>query len=98
MLFAAGCLIAPMVGALYERLGVMTPASARTEIFGWMMSGGMIGSAIGSAVAGTVIETFGVRYAWVLMAVVSLVATLSVLHVPPHRPAAADLEDVAVTA
>ncbi|MEU4604719.1 MFS transporter [Kribbella sp. NPDC023972] len=98
MLFAAGCLIAPTVGAIYERLGVMTPASARTEIFGWMLSGGMIGSAVGSAVAGTVVESLGVRYAWVLMAVLALVATLSVLHVPPHRPADADLEEVAAAA
>jgi MFS family permease len=98
MLFAAGCLIAPTVGAIYERLGVMTPASARTEIFGWMLSGGMIGSAVGSAVAGAVVESLGVRYAWVLMAVLALVATLSVLHVPPHRPADADLEEVAAAA
>lgn len=98
MLFAAGCLIAPTVGAIYERLGVMTPASARTEIFGWMISGGMIGSAVGSAVAGAVVEAFGVRYAWVLMAVLALLATVSVLHVPPHRPAVADLEEVAVAA
>jgi MFS family permease len=98
MLFASGCLIAPTVGAIYERLGVMTPAAARTEIFGWMLSGGMIGSAVGSAVAGVVVETFGVRYAWVLMAALALVATLSVLHVPPHRPADADLEEVAVAA
>ena len=98
MLFAAGCLIAPTIGAIYERLGVMTPASAQTEIFGWMLSGGMIGSAVGSAVAGAVVEAFGVRYAWVLMAVLAVVATLSVLHVPPHRPADADLEEVAATA
>lgn len=99
MLFAAGCLIAPTVGAIYERLGVMTPASVRTEIFGWMLSGGMIGSAVGSAVSGAVVEAFGVRYAWVLMAVLGLVATLSLLHVPPHRPTeSAGLEDVAVPA
>jgi MFS family permease len=98
MLFAAGCLIAPTVGAIYERLGVMTPASARTEIFGWMLGGGMIGSAVGSAVAGAVVESLGVRYAWVLMAVLALVATLSVLHVSPHRPADADLEEVATAA
>jgi MFS family permease len=99
MLFAAGCLIAPTIGAIYERLGVLTPASARTEIFGWMLSGGMIGSAVGSAVAGAVVEAFGVRYAWVLMAVLALMATLSLLHVPPHRPAeSTDREGVAVAA
>ncbi|TCO47689.1 putative MFS family arabinose efflux permease [Kribbella antiqua] len=99
MLFVSGCLIAPTVGAIFERLGVLTPASARTEIFGWLLGGGMIGSAVGSAVAGVVVETFGVRYAWVLMAVLGTLATLSLLHVPPHRPAeSADLEEVAVAA
>ncbi|TCC52539.1 MFS transporter [Kribbella capetownensis] len=99
MLFAAGCLIAPTIGAIYERIGAMTPASARTEIFGWMLSGGMIGSAVGSAVAGTVVESFGVRYAWVLMAVLGLLATLSLIRVPPHRPAeSADIEELAVPA
>ncbi|GAA0571777.1 MFS transporter [Kribbella sandramycini] len=85
MMFAAGLLIAPTTGALYERLGVLTPESARTEIFGWMFSGGMIGNAIGSAVAGAVVEIFGVRYAWALMAALALVGTLAVLRVPPHR-------------
>ncbi len=99
MMFAAGALIAPTIGAIYERLGVLTPAAARTEIFGWMLSGGMIGSAAGSAIAGALVESFGVRYAWVLMAGLALVATVSVLGVPPHRPAeSADLEGAAVTA
>jgi len=99
MLFAAGCLIAPTIGAIYERIGVMTPASARTEIFGWMLSGGMIGSAVGSAIAGAVVEAWGVRYVWILMAGLALVATVSVLRVPPHRPAdSADLEGAAVAA
>jgi MFS family permease len=99
MLFAAGCLIAPTIGAIYERLGVLTPTSARTEIFGWMLSGGMFGSAVGSAAAGAVVEAFGVRYAWVLMAVLALTATLSLLQVPPHRPAeSADIDGVAVGA
>ena len=99
MMFAAGALIAPTVGAIYERLGGLTPAAARTEIFGWMLSGGMIGSAAGSAIAGTLVESFGVRYAWVLMAGLALVATLSVLRVPPHRPAeSAELEGAAVAA
>jgi predicted MFS family arabinose efflux permease len=99
MMFAAGALIAPTIGAIYERLGAMTPASARTEIFGWMLSGGMIGSAAGSAIAGVLVESWGVRYAWVLMAGLALVATLSVLRVPPHRPAeSTELEGAAVAA
>ncbi|WP_350279520.1 MFS transporter [Kribbella sp. HUAS MG21] len=86
MMFAAGCLIAPTIAAVYERIGELTPRSAHTEIFGWAQSGGMVGSAVGSAVAGAVVEGFGVRYAWVLAAALGVLATLSLLRVPPHRP------------
>ncbi|MET9269769.1 MFS transporter [Kribbella sp. NPDC003557] len=86
MMFAAGCLIAPTIAAVYERIGELTPNSAHTEIFGWAQSGGMVGSAVGSAVAGAVVEAFGVRYAWVLAAALGVLATLSLLRVPPHRP------------
>ncbi|GAA1113443.1 MFS transporter [Kribbella jejuensis] len=86
MMFAAGCLIAPTIAAVYERIGELTPQAAHTEIFGWAQSGGMVGSAVGSAVAGAVVEAFGVRYAWVLAAGLAVLATLSLLRVPPHRP------------
>ncbi|WP_238161628.1 MFS transporter [Kribbella antibiotica] len=98
MLFASGCLIAPTFSALYERLGGMTPASARTEIFGWMLSGGMLGAAAGSAVAGAIVESFGVRYAWALMAVLGVLATVAVLRVPPHRPVDSTLASAPVAA
>jgi MFS family permease len=86
MMFAAGCMIAPTIAAAYERIGELSPRSAHTEIFGWAQSGGMVGSAVGSAVAGAVVESFGVSYAWVLAAVLTGVATLTLLRVPPHRP------------
>lgn len=97
-MFAAGCMIAPTVAALYERVGALTPTSAHTEIFGWTQSGGMVGSAIGSAVAGAVVESFGVRYAWVLTAGLIGLATLSLLRVPPHRPADTSVVDGAAVA
>ena len=75
MMFAAGCLIAPTIAAVYERVGVLTPTAAHTEIFGWMQSGGMVGSAVGAAVAGAAVEAFGVRYAWVLAAGLGVLAT-----------------------
>src|SRR5206468_2970216 len=43
MMFLAGCLIAPTIAAVYERIGELTPRSAHTEIFGWAQSGGMVG-------------------------------------------------------
>jgi MFS family permease len=98
MMFAAGCLIAPTVAAVYERIGVLTPTAAHTEIFGWTQSGGMVGSAVGSAVAGALVETSGVRYAWVLTAALGVLATLSLLRVPPHRPADSRPLEAAVAA
>jgi len=99
MMFAAGCMIAPTVAALYERVGALTPTSAHTEIFGWMLSGAMVGSAVGSALAGAVVEAFGVRYAWVLTASLGTLATLALFRVPPHRPVeASELEGTAVAA
>jgi MFS family permease len=96
-LLLSGCALAPTVAALYERLGAMSPDSVRTEVFGWMGSAGMAGGAVGSAIAGVVVETFGVRYVWVLAAILTLAATLSLLHVPPHQPAEEDeFEAVAV--
>jgi MFS family permease len=97
-LLLSGLALAPMVGALYERLGAMTPDSVRTEVFGWMGSAGMAGGAIGSAVAGVVVETLGVRYVWVMAAALTLTAALSLLHVPPHRPADDPVDEVAVAA
>lgn len=85
-LMLSGCGLAPMVGALYERLGSMTPESVKTEVFGWMQSAGMAGGAVGSAVAGVVVEAFGVRYVWVMAAALTLLAALTVVRVPPHTP------------
>lgn len=85
-LMLSGCGLAPMVGALYERLGTMTPESVKTEMFGWMQSAGMAGGAVGSAIAGVVVEAFGVRYVWVMAAILTLVAAVTVLRVPPHAP------------
>jgi MFS family permease len=85
-LLLSGLALAPTVGALYERLGAMTPDSVKTEVFGWMGSAGMAGGAVGSAVAGLVVEAFGVRYVWVMAAVLTLAAAVSLLHIPPHQP------------
>jgi predicted MFS family arabinose efflux permease len=85
-LLLSGLALAPTVGALYERLGAMTPDSVKTEVFGWMGSAGMAGGAVGSAVAGLVVEAFGVRYVWVMAALLTLAAAVSLLHIPPHQP------------
>jgi MFS family permease len=97
-LLLSGCALAPTVGALYERLGAMTPDSVRTEVFGWMGSGGMVGGAVGSTVAGLVVEAFGVRYVWLMAAILTLLAALAVLRVPPHRPTGDLVEEVPVAA
>jgi predicted MFS family arabinose efflux permease len=97
-LLLSGCVLAPTVGALYERLGALTPDSVRTEVFGWMTSGAMVGGAIGSSVAGQVVETFGVRYVWVLATLLTLLAAVSLLRIPPHRPAEEEMLPEAVPA
>jgi predicted MFS family arabinose efflux permease len=89
-LLLAGCVLAPTVGALYERLGALTPDSVRTEVFGWMVSAGMVGGAIGSSVAGQVVESFGVEYVWVMAAVLTFLAALTLVRIPPNRPTSED--------
>ena len=80
----SGLTLAPAIGALYERLGALTPDVARTEVFGWMGSAAMGGAAIGSALAGAVIEGFGVQYVWLLAAVLAAISTVLLLRVPPE--------------
>lgn len=83
----SGLTLAPAIGALYERLGALTPDVARTEVFGWMGSAATGGAAIGAAVSGAVIEAYGVRYVWLLAAVLAGASTLLLLRVPPERRA-----------
>lgn len=90
-LLLAGCVLAPTVGAMYERLGALTPDSVRTEVFGWMTSIGMIGGAVGSSVAGQVVESLGVEYVWVFAAVLTMLAAVTLIRIPPHRPTSEDL-------
>jgi MFS family permease len=85
-LFTSGTVLAPTVGAMYERLGALTPASVRTEVFGWMNSSAMLGAAAGSALSGVIVEAFGVPYVFVAAALLTLVAAGVLLGVPPHRP------------
>jgi len=86
-LTVSGLTLAPAIGALYERLGALTPDTVRTEVFGWMGSAAMGGAAIGAAVSGAVIESFGVRYVWLLAAVLAGMSLVLLLRVPPQpRP------------
>ncbi|MFG1912792.1 MFS transporter [Kribbella sp. NPDC048928] len=83
----SGLTLAPAIGALYGRLGALTPDVAKTEVFGWMSSAATAGGAIGAAVSGAVIDSFGVRYVWLLAAVLALASTALLLRVPPEdRP------------
>ena len=97
----SGLTLAPAIGALYERLGALTPDAVRTEVFGWMGSAAMGGAAIGSAVSGAVVESFGVRYVWLLAAVLAAVSLVLLLRVPaqqerePALPAAGLLGETA---
>jgi MFS family permease len=83
----SGLTLAPAIGALYERLGALTPDTVRTEVFGWMGSAAMGGAAIGSALSGAVVESFGVQYVWLLAAVLAAASTVLLLRVPAHQQA-----------
>jgi MFS family permease len=82
-LAVSGLTLAPAIGALYGRLGVLTPDVARTEVFGWMSSAATGGAAIGAAVAGAIVDEFGVRFVWLLAAVLAVLSTVLLLRVPP---------------
>jgi MFS family permease len=83
-LAVSGLTLAPAIGALYGRLGALTPDVARTEVFGWMGSAATGGAAIGAAASGAVIDEFGVRYVWLLAAVLAALSTVLLLRVPPE--------------
>ncbi|TCO45739.1 putative MFS family arabinose efflux permease [Kribbella antiqua] len=87
-LTVSGLTLAPAIGALYERLGALTPDTVRTEVFGWMGSAAMGGAAIGSAVSGAVVESYGVRYVWLVAAVLAAVSFVLLLRIPPQEPVA----------
>lgn len=82
-LAVSGLTLAPAIGALYGRLGALTPDVARTEVFGWMGSAATGGAAIGAALAGAVVDEFGVRFVWLQAAVLAVLSTLLLLRVPP---------------
>ncbi|MFI7063484.1 MFS transporter [Kribbella sp. NPDC050124] len=83
----SGLTLAPAIGALYERLGALTPDTVRTEVFGWMSSAAMGGAAIGAAVAGAIVDSYGVRYVWLFAAVMAAVSFLLLLRIPPEQSA-----------
>ncbi len=85
-LTVSGLTLAPAIGALYERLGALTPDTVRTEVFGWMGSAAMGGAAIGSAVSGAVVESFGVRYVWLVASSLAALSLLVLLRIPPQQP------------
>jgi predicted MFS family arabinose efflux permease len=51
-----------------------------------MGSAAMGGAAIGAAVSGAVIESFGVRYVWLVAAVLAGVSMVLLLRVPAESP------------
>jgi MFS family permease len=87
-LVLAGFAIAPAFGLVYERLGTLTPATTRTEIFGWMNTGAMLGAAAGSAVAGAIVDHLGVPYVFAMATVLTGIGAVTLIGIPPHRPGA----------
>ena len=88
-LFGAGSMIAPVMAAVSERLGTLTPEAARAEVFGWMATAGTVGMALGSAVAGSITEVAGVPWVFGFATTMMLVAAVLLTPIPsldPHDP------------
>jgi predicted MFS family arabinose efflux permease len=61
ILFASGAAVAPALARLYTRMGVIAPAGATTESFGWLAVGFQVGSSVGAAVGGLSVDAIGAR-------------------------------------
>lgn len=78
-LAAAGLAISPAFAAVYERLGQLAPAGARTETFAWLTTATNVGSGVGAVVSGRVIEAYGPSGASALAAVLCALAALALV-------------------
>jgi predicted MFS family arabinose efflux permease len=51
-----------------------------------MGSAAMVGAAIGSALSGAIVESFGVRYVWLVAATLAALSLTLLLRIPPQQP------------
>lgn len=75
----AGAMIAPSMAAIYERMGELAPAGARTESFAWMSTAGMAGAGVGAVFAGRLVEVYGPAAGFGLAAGMTVLAACALL-------------------
>jgi MFS family permease len=66
ILFVSGVAVAPTLARLYTRMGMVAPDASKTEAFGWMAVGFLIGSSLGSTLGGVSVDGIGPRWTFVL--------------------------------
>jgi predicted MFS family arabinose efflux permease len=74
ILFLSGAAVAPTLARLYTRMGAAAGEGTRTEAFGWLAVGFLIGSSAGSALGGVLVDAIGPRWTFLLAGVAALCA------------------------
>jgi hypothetical protein len=74
ILFAAGVAVAPTLARLYGRMGQAAGEASKTEAFGWLAVGFLVGSSGGSALGGVSVDGIGARWTFLIAAAVALCA------------------------
>jgi MFS family permease len=78
-LFFAGFGFAPAMSTLYVAASLAVRADAATEVFGWLTSASLAGSAAGTALAGVTVDAFGLSGPFVTATVLAAIAVVSPL-------------------
>jgi predicted MFS family arabinose efflux permease len=74
ILFASGMAVAPMMARLYARMATAAGDASKTEAFGWLAVGFLIGTSLGSAVGGLSIDAVGARWTFLFAGAAALCA------------------------
>jgi predicted MFS family arabinose efflux permease len=90
VLVVSGLALAPSLARLYTRIGLVAPAGATTEAFGWLSTAFLVGSAAGSSLGGLTVDRLGSRPALALSAAVALGGAGAVALKARRQPPVAD--------
>lgn len=74
VLFCSGMAIAPMMARLYALMAAAAGDASKTEAFGWLAVGFLIGTSLGSALGGVSIDALGARWSFVFAGIAALCA------------------------
>lgn len=74
ILFGSGMAIAPMMARLYALMAAAAGDASKTEAFGWLAVGFLVGTSLGSAVGGVSIDALGARWTFIFAGLAALCA------------------------